>query len=407
MAIANTIAQAGISAGRNIQNTVSNGLVRRENQKRYEAQQLAQEKSAQIEQARYQNEQSQLQASNQLTADKYANTQARNVRLDQFGQKKHNDGQMEKGLAQLAQIYQNTPPENYSKVQSAAKQYFAKLGIDVGDLDPSMVMNSIERPDTFSMMTDEQAVEAGLPSGKKYQQNSGTGKILPIGGGGITIQNGGEQEDAFQKAAGGALQGEYQSVYDAGGSAEDQQETLNVLANLDLNTGWGTQAKLGLGRAVASVWGEQAAEEITGVNVSAAQAFKSIESKMVNAVLNVAKGPQTEGDAIRAKAQLLSLGNTPEANKWILSYMTALNARKIEQSEFFRNYQDKNDNRSGVFTAWRNFKKSTPMLSDTQRTENGSPLFFNQFIKDVKALNPGATQDQIIKAWRKQEKGSK
>ena len=389
MAIANTIAQAGIGAGRNIQNTVGNGLVRYENQKRYEAEQLAGEKAAQTEQARYQNEQSRLQ------------------RTDQFNQKKHNDGQMEKGIAQLAQIYQNTPPENYSKVQSAAKQYFAKLGIDVGDLDPSMVMNSIERPDTFNMMTDEQAAQAGLSPNKKYQQNSGTGRILPIGSDGITIQNGGVHENAFDKAAGGALQGDYQSVYDAGGSAEDQQETLNVLANLDLNTGWGTQAKLGLGRAVASVWGEQAAEEITGVNVSAAQAFKSIESKMVNAVLNVAKGPQTEGDAIRAKAQLLSLGNTPEANKWILSYMTALNARKIEQSEFFRNYQDKNANRSGVFAAWGNFKKSTPMLSDTQRTENGSPLFFNQFIKDVKALNPGATQEQIIKAWRKQEKGSK
>ena len=88
MAIANLIAQAGMTAGQNIQNTVGNGLVRRENQKRYEAEQLAKEKAAQTEQVRYQNEQSRLQ------------------RTDQFDKKKHSDGQMEKALGHLAQIYQ-------------------------------------------------------------------------------------------------------------------------------------------------------------------------------------------------------------------------------------------------------------------------------------------------------------
>jgi hypothetical protein len=292
-------------------------------------------------------------------------------------------------------------------VQIAATQYFRNQGIDVGDLDPTMVMNSIERPESFSTMTAEEVAQAGLPPGKPFQRNSRTNKISAVGGNGVTVNNGAEQEDAFQKKSGENLAAEYKDVYDAGGSAADQQETLNVLANLDLNTGWGTEAKLGLGRAVGAVWGETAAEEITGVNVSAAQAFKSIESKMVNAVLNVAKGPQTEGDAIRAKAQLLSLGNTPAANQWILAYMSALNARKMEQSEFFRNYQDKNTKRSGVFAAWRKFKSDTPMLSDTQRTEDGTPLFFHQFVKDVTAMNPGATQEQIIEAWRKQEKRTK
>ena len=409
MAIANTIAQAGIGAGRNIQNTVGNGLVRYENQKRYEAERLAGEKAAMMEQNRYNTEQGRLDKAEGVAAKK-----------TQFETNKYNDTQSQNFANQAYQVMQRmegrTPAEQ-QQAYAAILQFGTQKGFNglPSEYSPDVLnqlqmagMNSIKRPDTFSMMTDEQAAEAGLSPGKKYQQNSVTGKISPLASNGITIQTGGKGQSKFDEARGTALATDYGKVETAGYDAAEQQETLNVLSNIDLNTGWGAEARLGFGRAVAAIWGEDVAENIIGIDVTAAQAFGSVQAKMINSVLNLAKGPQTNDDAKRAQSQLQRLGNTPAANDWILAYMTAINYRKMEQAEFYRNYEEKNPgSERGVYKAWSKFKDETPMLSDTQRTENGAPLFFHQFSADVKALNPGATQEQIIKAWRKQEKGSK
>ena len=122
MAIANTIAQAGIGAGRNIQNTVSNGLVRRENQKRYEAERLAGEKAAMMEQNRYNTEQGRLDKAEGVAAKK-----------TQFETNKYNDTQSQNFANQAYQVMQRmegrTPAEQ-QQAYASILQFGAQKGFN-------------------------------------------------------------------------------------------------------------------------------------------------------------------------------------------------------------------------------------------------------------------------------------
>ena len=145
MAIANLIAQAGMTAGQNIQNTVGNGLVRRENQKRYEADQLAKEKAAQTEQVRYQNEQSRLQRTDQLKADEYADTRSRQGRVDNLAVDKFESEQGEKQRAFMGNVLRNTPesdrPARWKSMHNALLQQ-GKPGL--GEYNEDQARNLID-----------------------------------------------------------------------------------------------------------------------------------------------------------------------------------------------------------------------------------------------------------------------
>lgn len=110
---------------------------------------------------------------------------------------------------------------------------------------------------------------------------------------------------------------------------------LDALEKLPINeqTGWGTQAKsaaynvlLGMG------YKSDEAKAMAGD----AQTFKAIQARQVNDELNMAKGPQTEGDSIRAAQTVASLGNTPDANKFINSLQRAIIKRKNAEADFYR-----------------------------------------------------------------------
>lgn len=110
---------------------------------------------------------------------------------------------------------------------------------------------------------------------------------------------------------------------------------LDALEKLPINeqTGWGTQAKsaaynvlLGMG------YKSDEAKAMAGD----AQTFKAIQARQVNDELNAAKGPQTEGDSIRAAQTVASLGNTPDANKFINSLQRAIIKRKNAEADFYR-----------------------------------------------------------------------
>ena len=122
MAINNLIAQAGMTAGQNIQNTVGNGLVRRENQKRYEAEQLAGEKAAMTEQNRYNTEQGRLDQAEGVARKK-----------TQFETNKYNDTQSQNFANQAYQVMQGmegrTPAEQ-QQAYAAILQFGKQKGLN-------------------------------------------------------------------------------------------------------------------------------------------------------------------------------------------------------------------------------------------------------------------------------------
>ena len=142
-------------------------------------------------------------------------------------------------------------------------------------------------------------------------------------------------------------------------------------------------------------------QELFDVDLTNTQAFNSVAARMVNQVLNQAKGPQTEGDAQRAKQTLVKLGNTPEANIFILDTLEANALRKIERSNFLQDSIDNGVDSKDANKAWNKFKLDTPMLSSVSKvSKNGIPVYFFQFKEQAKANRPDVSDAEIVAAWR-------
>jgi len=64
------------------------------------------------------------------------------------------------------------------------------------------------------------------------------------------------------------------------------------------------------------------------------------------------KGPQTEPDAQRITATGAQLGNTKEANKFLLNVAKAQLERDLKQREFYAAWREKNKTLEGAEDAW-------------------------------------------------------
>jgi hypothetical protein len=64
------------------------------------------------------------------------------------------------------------------------------------------------------------------------------------------------------------------------------------------------------------------------------------------------KGPQTESDAQRITQTGAQLGNTKEANKFVLNVAKAQLQRDLEQRNFYAAWRDKNKTLEGAEDAW-------------------------------------------------------
>lgn len=132
------------------------------------------------------------------------------------------------------------------------------------------------------------------------------------------------------------ISGSYRPALEASQVARDSNTRLDALRSIDLTnaTGWGTETKASLGRVLTGLG--LAPEEVNNY-VSDADKFKAVVSQAVNQDLLAQKGPQTEGDAQRAYNIQASLGNTPQANQFIIDMAQAVNNLKIKKAEFYAN----------------------------------------------------------------------
>jgi hypothetical protein len=128
------------------------------------------------------------------------------------------------------------------------------------------------------------------------------------------------------------LKNSYRPVLDAGKSADNMLTSLAALRNTQMNTGWGTETKAYVASALE---GLGIAPEKAKMYASNAQVFQSQASTRLWEVLNNAKGPQTEGDAERAKQTFAALKNTPRANEFIIDLAEAAARRDKLKSQFY------------------------------------------------------------------------
>ena len=198
----------------------------------------------------------------------------------------------------------------------------------------------------------------------------------------------------------------FDNIVAKGDEAQEQLSSLDILDSTDVGTGIFEPFKQSLAE-----FGEGFGIDTSGLaNVAAGQAFTAEAGKVVLRIMATQKGPQTDNDRKNIAKTVSRLGNVPEANVFINSSARAIARRAIEQRNFYQSFLEQNEKLGGASTSWNSFKRDTPMVSQFVKTPNGLPVFFFEFKDTVQNANPGASDADILEAWRSQEaaaKGSK
>lgn len=162
-----------------------------------------------------------------------------------------------------------------------------------------------------------------------YEQQYGPLQASPTNAQKLSFEAGGKINDSW-------LKNSYEPTIATGQTARDLADTVQVTRQALRNmggTGWGTPAKA----AAASVLnGLGIAPENAKLFAANSEVFQSKAMERLWATLNEAKGPQTEGDADRAKKTFASLGGTTQANEFILDMAEAKAQRDQMKARFYQ-----------------------------------------------------------------------
>lgn len=268
---------------------------------------------------------------------------------------------------------------------SPGQTRYDSAGNPVASADP--------KPDITTLQKNLQA--AGLTQGTPEYQ---TALLKAIQKPGVQVSIGDEAEGTERKEIAKVRARQFEKLSNDADNAESTLASLDQLDAVDAKTGAFEPAKAAFA-AIAEGFGFDAGAI---ANVTTAQALEGLSNRLVNDVLNAAKGPQTEGDALRARSTLKSLGDDPRAGQFKSDSLRAVALRTVEQREFIDQKIDAGSTFSAARADWNKFKKKTPSLSAVVKNPNtGLPLFYYQFKRSATQRRPGITDEQIIAAWRK------
>jgi hypothetical protein len=160
----------------------------------------------------------------------------------------------------------------------------------------------------------------------------------------------GPQEKEEKKEYGKFLVEQFKGVNDSARIAARSLPAIESnLATLDkgFDTGFGTEAIAAGARVLGALGVEKAEDFATNAQTFLASASAAVLQRQLEQ-----KGPQTESDAQRITATGAQLGNTKEANRFVLNVAKAQLQRDIEQRAFYTKWRDKNKTLEGAEDAW-------------------------------------------------------
>ena len=122
----------------------------------------------------------------------------------------------------------------------------------------------------------------------------------------------------------------YRPVVSAGEAAQSHLGSIAALRNINMQTGWGTDAMAKGAEALASM-GIKNAEKFA----TSAQQFNSVVYEKLMAEQKAQAGPQTEKDFKNIQQTWVKIGNTPQANAFILDLAEARANAAKRKAEFY------------------------------------------------------------------------
>ena len=165
------------------------------------------------------------------------------------------------------------------------------------------------------------------------------------GGGGVLGSGGGQQQgkqggyiaslnsvaqQSQQHLIKDFIDNTYRPVVSAGETAQSHLGSIAALRNINMQTGWGADAMAKGAEALASM-GIKNAEKLA----TSAQQFNSVVYEKLMAEQKAQTGPQTEKDFKNIQQTWVKIGNTPQANAFILDLAEARANAAKRKAEFY------------------------------------------------------------------------
>ena len=165
-----------------------------------------------------------------------------------------------------------------------------------------------------------------------------------------TVVNLPPQEAKERGARGELLVEQYKTVSDAARIAQRTIPALETQANIldsGFRTGFGTDVQKVGASVLAALGVSEAAKFATDAQTFLGAAQQAVLQRQLDQ-----KGPQTEADAQRITQTGAQLGNTPEANRFLIDIAKAQLKRDIEQRNFYDKWWKTNKTYDGAEDAW-------------------------------------------------------
>ena len=158
------------------------------------------------------------------------------------------------------------------------------------------------------------------------------------------------QPKAEQEARGALLVKQYGAISDQAGIAAKTlpaiQSNIKILDD-GFNTGFTAATQAAAAKVLGALGVEDAEKYATDAQIFTANATQAVLQRQLEQ-----KGPQTESDAQRIKETGAQMGNTAEANRFLLTIAQEQLKRDVEQRSFYDKWWKANKTYDGAEDAW-------------------------------------------------------
>jgi hypothetical protein len=165
-------------------------------------------------------------------------------------------------------------------------------------------------------------------------------------------------------------------VYLQGQTAQKTLDSVSVLRNTNLQTGFGTETKANIANMLAAVGVKDAEKFATN-----AQIFQKEGSKALLDRLASQKGPQTERDALTGRETFVTLSDTPQAKDFTLDLAQAMALQDQRKAGYFQKASDMPQVHKGklgtISTEWSKIEGSVFDMP-IGRSDDGKPITMRQ-----------------------------
>lgn len=257
---------------------------------------------------------------------------------------------LQKRLLDLKTLYPNVPAaqneaaiitkqlEDANKVHVIDNNLVNGAGQVIATIPKTTTLSQFERFLTTSELTPQQQTQAKQDWIKKESTHASP----------ISVSYGQEKAEAVDY--GKLLVKGFENVQNAANLAQKSLPAIESnLAILDkgFDTGFATETKAAGAKVLAALGVKNAADYATDAQTFLANANAAVLQRQLEQ-----KGPQTEADAQRISATGAQLGNTKEANRFVLNVAKAQLQRDLDQRAFFAKWRATNKTFEGAEDAW-------------------------------------------------------